>query len=96
MNIFFKILIIIGILIIGLVVFNAVDTDRQKEIDQWAKKNEYIVISKEQPIFDSGPYFLVQDHQTIYRVKIRTKNNENKLFYFRFGFGDPDIEEYKP
>lgn len=95
MNLFNKILIIGAIFIIGLIVFNAVDTDRQKEIAQWAKNNQYSIISKDQPIFDTGPYFMVQEHQTVYRVKVRTKNNENKTFYFRFGFGDPDIEEYK-
>ena len=82
------------LLIIGIVASIHQRNKDYKVIEEWALEQDYIVDSIEQTFFDNGPFWLRDEDDRFYKVKIITEN-KNKTYYFRFKwYGSEEHKEY--
>ena len=89
-NNFRAILVVTALL--ALVVFGIAfvsETDHQT-IRDWAASEDYNITSIEKTIFDNGPFWLVDEDDRIYKVKIEDHHQNEKVIYFRFGLWGAD------
>lgn len=74
----------------GVVLFSilllvlAVSHEKKKEskIDQWASQNGYEIVKIEETFFDNGP-FDKQNGESVYRVRVRDKHNNEYTSWFK-------------
>ena len=72
---------------LALVVFGIVfvsETDHQT-IRDWATAEDYNITAIEKTILDNGPFWLSDEDDRIYRVKVLDHHHNEKVIYFRFG-----------
>ena len=72
----------IALFLIILVVVSVNNSDKV-EIERWAADEGYTIVSCEQTIFDTGPFYYKSKHHRVYRVVVATP--EERTTYFRFG-----------
>ena len=75
-------LILVAIVALGIWAIIAQSKSDHQYIERWAQENHYEIISIEKTVFDHGPFWMVDEHDRVYRVKIA---GEDRLCYFWFG-----------
>tara|TARA_Y100000034_G_scaffold135296_1_gene206612 strand:- start:2047 stop:2337 length:291 start_codon:yes stop_codon:yes gene_type:complete len=88
-----RIAAIVVLSVVALVIFLFASAGHKSHIQSWAEKQDARVISIEKPLIRKGPFWIREDHHTIYKVKINDRLEHDREVWFRFGslFG-PDIE----
>lgn len=79
----------IALFLIILVVVSVNNSDKV-EIERWAADEGYTIVSCEQTIFDTGPFWYRNKHQRIYKVVVATPVEQT--IYFRMGYFGCDKE----
>jgi len=79
----------IALFLIILVVVLVNNSDKA-EIERWAVGEGYTIVSCEQTIFDTGPFWYRSRHQRIYKVVIAIP--VERMIYFRMGYWGYDKE----
>ena len=58
----------------------------KEEIQTWADDNKIVkVVSIEEPLFSTGPFWIREDHHRIYKVIVIDNSEKQRTTWFRFG-----------
>lgn len=88
--------VVIAAVLIGVFVLIGMQAESdQRFVEQWAKNQGLTVVSKEQTLFDSGPFYVRAKNQRIWRVEMRDWAEQRLVYYFRLGGWTNDVEQYR-
>lgn len=89
-SVFLGIIFVIVFLI--MITFNL--NYHENSMNDWAKKNNYVLISHERCWFEVGPYWLHHEDDVIYKAVVRDKLEKEYIVWFKFGlFMQAELEK---
>lgn len=57
----------------------------ENAISNWAEENKCQIIEQTAPMFDTGPYWMNDDEDAIYRLIVKKRDGEQKIVWLRVG-----------
>lgn len=79
--------VLVVVAIIALAIWGSITSHNHQitTIRQWASEQNCDISNIEQPMFQHGPFWFVDEDDTIYKVTLTDNEGNQQISWFRFG-----------
>ena len=85
--------IVVLVIIVAITMYST--ANHKSQIQDWANDNSCVVKTIDKAHFSKGPFWIRDEHHTIYQVKVSDHLERDREVWFRFGsWLGPSVEWY--
>ena len=78
-------LVITVLLAVGIISQWWISKDYPKALDAWAARQNIVILERERPVWDQGPFTVTTQWQRVYRLRILTIEKKEEIIWARVG-----------